>query len=65
MASKAMISKSSRKGPNAKFTEAPDASPGLASGKGVKVSAKGGAGRIGPDRCVSKRAASNLREGTY
>lgn len=62
MASKALIGKTSTKGPKAANSTAPSSHPDGTGGKGVKVSpGKGGAGRIGPDHCTAKRAAPNVR----
>jgi hypothetical protein len=59
MASKALIGKTSPKGPKA-------ANPTAAGGTGVRVSpGKGGAGRIGPDHCTSTRGHKNVTEGAY
>jgi hypothetical protein len=65
MASKAMIGRSGTKGAKAKNSVAPASYPDGTGGKGVKVSAKGGAGRIGPDHCTSKRGAPNVTSGAY
>lgn len=59
----ALIGKTKKKSPGPANSEAPDASPGLSSGKGVRVTpGAGGAGRIGGDHCEAKRGAPNVRE---
>jgi hypothetical protein len=66
MASKAMIGKTGSKSAKAKFSTAPSSHPDGTSGSGVRVSpGKGGAGRIGPSSCTSKRGAPNVTEGAY
>ena len=59
MARKALIGRTATKGPKS-------ANPTAAGGNEVRVSpGKGGAGRIGPDHCTSKRGAPNVTEGAY
>jgi hypothetical protein len=58
----ALVGKTKAKGPKSAHTTAPSSYPDGTGGKGVKVvPGKGGAGRIGPDHCTAKRAASNVR----
>jgi hypothetical protein len=58
----ALIGKTKAKGPKSANPVAPSSHPDGTGGKGVRVSpGKGGAGRIGPDHCTSKRGATNVR----
>lgn len=58
--------KTPAKSPRPANSEAPASHPDGTSGTGVRVTpGAGGAGRIGPDHCTSKRGAPNVTEGAY